>query len=329
MTGLVGCSTKTDPLACVDQDCSHQDEKTFCDVNGVFTELKNECIVPPSADVCNRVETCPDGKEYVCSNESMGVCVECLIASDCRGGVCNANNECESDGRVEEDLIALYTFDTEIAGEIADVSGFGTPLDLAVVGSGDYEVTDDGWLLRDDTLISSKRPAQKIVDELSNTNAFSIEAWVRPTSTDQRGPARIVCMSESPNAYNFTLGQGGLSGDQYVVRVRTATTDDSPEGILTEANLVTTEWTHLVFTRAANETVTLYVDGQAEALTTIGNTPNIPGALDNWDSTYLNLGDELQSSSGQRSWLGEYALVAIYRRALERDEVTQNYDAGR
>jgi hypothetical protein len=94
--------------------------------------------------------------------------------------------------------------------------------------------------------------------------------------------------------------------------------------------VVTTEWTHLVFTRAANETVTLYVDGEARSLTESGDTPNLPGLLDNWNAAYtLNLGDEIDSGAGQRSWHGEYALVAIYRRDLDAEEVMQNYEAGR
>jgi hypothetical protein len=336
---LLGCSRSNPNYSAVAGDCKDE-VNDYCDIGGRIgdTGLTNTCVPAPSDDSCNEVEQgkCDDDEKCLiaAAEQSDNTCVDCLADGDCPliGASCSNDNKCRAapGARVQDDLIALYTFDTAVADEIADVSGFGTPLDLAVVGEGDYEVTTEGWLLNGDTLISSKEPAKKIFDEVSNTNAFSIEAWIRPASTDQIGPARIVSMSESPSAYNVSLGQGGSSGDQYAVRVRTATTDDDPPSIVTVESVVETEWTHLVFTRAANETVTLYVDGQAEVLTENGNTPNTPGALDNWDSTYtLNLGDEVQSNPGSRSWYGEYALVAIYRRDLDAGEVTQNFLAGR
>jgi hypothetical protein len=235
--------------------------------------------------------------------------------------------------RVDEDLIALYTFDTDVVGEIADVSDFGTPLDLAVVGAGNYEVTSEGWNLFGDTLISSKAPALKLVDAVSTTNALSIEAWIRPASTMQTGPARIVCMSKNPSAANFTLAQGAQNGgaeSRYIARVRTEASTDDPPGAFTNENVVATEWTHIVFTRAADETITLYRNGEAQVLTQAGSAPNFSGLLGNWDTTYtLNLGDELESTGISRAWHGEYALLAIFQRDLDAEEVTQNFLAGR
>ncbi len=333
---LLGCS-RSNPNYCeIPEDCDDQ-VNDYCDIGGRITDtgLTNTCVPAPNDNSCNEVEQgkCDDDEycQVSAAAQRDNKCVDCLVDGHCpvSGETCSDRNKCIG-SRVQDDLIALYTFDNEVVDEVADVSGFGTPLDLAVVGASNYEVTNDGWNLIGDTLISSKDPALKIFDEVSNTNAFSIEAWVRPRSTDQRGPARIVTMSESSDAYNFSLGQGGPNGDRWVVRVRTATTSDNPPDIVTDERVVVTEWTHLVFTRAANETTTLYVNGQAVALTANGNTPNTPGALDNWGSSFtLNLGDEVQSSPGGRSCYGEYALVAIYRLDLDAGQVMQNFLAGR
>jgi hypothetical protein len=93
---LSACPTKSDPLSCLDA-CSHQDELTFCDVDGVYpaSELANECIAPPSADACNRVEPCLGVDKTICTDDSMGVCVECETGTACNTGeICNADSEC-------------------------------------------------------------------------------------------------------------------------------------------------------------------------------------------------------------------------------------------
>ncbi len=235
--------------------------------------------------------------------------------------------------RVTDDVIALYTFDTGIAGEIADVSGFGEALDLAVVGAGNYQVTNEGWNLIGDTSIVSKVPAAKLVDEISATNAFSIEVWIRPGSTMQSGPARIVCLSDGPFASNFILAQGAKDGNTesiYNVRIRTASTPNGPLSVITGENVVTREWTHLVLTRNAEEATALYVNGQVTELLRAGVPTSEAGALDNWDAAFtLNLGNELLSNDSSRTWYGEYALLAIFRRDLDAAEVTQNFLAGR
>lgn len=239
--------------------------------------------------------------------------------------------DADTKGRVGAGLIALYTFDGPVTGEVPDVSGFGSPLDLAVVGNGNYEVTADGWNLTGDTLIQSKAPALKLAQECSQTNAITIEAWIRPASDSQTGPARILGMSADPYFANFTLAQGANNGNpdsRFNARLRTAN-DDSALTAVTRRDEVTTDWTHVVFTRAADESSDFYINSEEVELRMGMSRASFPGALSNWDTGYtLNLGDELESD-GSRVWHGEYALVAIYRRALSTAEVSQNFEAGR
>jgi hypothetical protein len=236
-------------------------------------------------------------------------------------------------GRVTDDVIALYRFKDSTGGEIADVSGFGMALDLAVVGSGNYEVTSEGLNLIGDTLISSKMPASKLAEACALTNELSIELWIRSASVAQTGPARIVGMSMNSTNANFVIGQGSFNGDaesRFNPRIRTATAGANGTKAVTDLEVVTTEWMHVVLTRAADDTTAFYIDGEAIGLFASGEPVGFPGALNNWNPGFtLNLGDELASTGVSRTWHGEYGLLAIYRRALSAAEVSQNFLAGR
>jgi hypothetical protein len=64
----------------------------------------------------------------------------------------------------------------------------------------------------------------------------------------------------------------------------------------------------------------LYINGVERASGTVG------GDFSNWDRGFrLALANEF---TGNRTWLGEYHLVAIYDRALSPKEVTQNFNNG-
>jgi len=117
---------------------------------------------------------------------------------------------------------------------------------------------------------------------------------------------------------NFTLGQ---HGDRYNERLRTTVTNVNglPE-LNTPAGNVTTQLTHVVYTRDSSGLAKIYVDSVEVASTTVG------GNFSNWAPTYqFGLANELTSD---RPWLGEFQLVAIYERALTQSEVSQNFNAG-
>src|SRR5690606_12332056 len=64
-----------------------------------------------------------------------------------------------------------------------------------------------------------------------------------------------------------------------------------------------------------------YVDGKEVA------EKDVPGSLDEWDEEMLlTIGNEL---TGDRPWLGEIHLVALYGVALTREEVARNFAAGK
>lgn len=156
------------------------------------------------------------------------------------------------------------------------------------------------------------------------THELTIEAWVTSADVTQKGPARIVSISNGPLARNVTLGQGlwgSQPGNLFDVRLRTtATTLNGTPSLSSPAGTVTTSLTHVVFTRNASGETRLYVNGSLVASGTAA------GDLSGWDLTHpLLLGNEI---SGDRPWLGKLHLVAIYDRALTPAEINGNYAAG-
>ncbi|MBN2306142.1 MAG: hypothetical protein JXQ72_16785 [Anaerolineae bacterium] len=227
------------------------------------------------------------------------------------------------EGRVTLNLQALYTFDEGSGSIVRDVSGVGAPLNLAISNPSGVRWTSQGLTVTNPTIIASSTSANKIVSACRETDEITIEAWIKPANTTQDGPARIVTLSEDPYLRNFTLGQAADTGaaDFYEARLRTSThTTNGKPALVSPAGSLDTTLSHVVYTRDASGTARLYVDG---VLTVIGT---VDGNLSNWDAEYrLALANEF---GGNRVWLGDYYLVAIYNRALSRNEINQNFAAG-
>ena len=76
----------------------------------------------------------------------------------------------------------------------------------------------------------------------------------------------------------------------------------------------------MVYTRDGAGNVRVYINGRQDA------SKKVAGKLSNWNDGFrLVLANEL---TGDRPWLGELRLVAIYGRALAPREVKQNFKAG-
>lgn len=226
--------------------------------------------------------------------------------------------------RVTKDLVSLYTLDEGIGAIINDVAGTNKPLNLVIADPGAVQWTTGGLTILRPTSIQSREPATKLLTAAQQNNEITIEGWINPANINQAGPARIATFSSSATLSNFTLGQGRFGNqpsDLYDVRLRT--TDTSADGrpsLVTPAGILTTELTHVLYTRDRNGVAKVYINGELKATRTVG------GDFSNWDSTaHLALAAEVDRSL---PWLGEYQLVAFYGRALTEAEVQQNYDAG-
>lgn len=220
--------------------------------------------------------------------------------------------------RVATDLIALYEF-TEAKGDtVRDRSRAGTPIDLVIDKPGNVQWRHGALVIQRGVAIRSVERARRLTDAIKQSNALTVEAWVKPANTRQDGPARIVTMSDNTSNRNITLGQ---DGGKYDARLRSGSTSEN--GIPSTAspnNSLSTDLTHVVYTRDASGNARIYLNGKQSASKKVG------GKLDNWNTRYhLILANEL---TGDRPWLGEMHLVAIYKKALSPKEVEQNFMAG-
>lgn len=226
--------------------------------------------------------------------------------------------------RVTDGLLALYEFKEGKGTKVNDTSGVGDSLTLTIADPNKVTWSQTGLLIKDSTIISSERPAKKIIDACRQSNEITVETWMQPANIVQDGPARIVSISKDKVTRNFTLGQGLFRGqprDLFMARLRTTWT--SANGLppaITPSGSATTNVTHLVYTRSANGQAVVYINGQERVVL------DIPGQMSNWDASMpLLLANE---GDGERAWLGEFSLVAVYRRSLSSAEVLHNYTVG-
>ncbi|HVR83555.1 MAG TPA: LamG-like jellyroll fold domain-containing protein, partial [Planctomycetota bacterium] len=226
--------------------------------------------------------------------------------------------------RTSTGLVALYAFKEGKGGLVHDSSRAGAPLDLKIENEAAVKWSPKGLLIGAPVLISSTASAAKIAQACKASNEVTVEAWVRPgTLTPSGKDGRIVGLSADTQNQNFLLGQDQMEGParSYFMRLRSATTDTvGKPALATPDGSARLKLSHLVYTRSTSGVATFYIDGVEVARTTGG------GALSNWNEGYrLSVGNEI---SGDRPWLGEVHLVAVYSHALTADELKQNFKAG-
>ena len=216
------------------------------------------------------------------------------------------------------DVVALYNFNEGIGNTVYDVSGFNAPLNLTIANTSNATWLSGGGLdVHSATIIESATAATKITSACQATNEITIEAWVRPDNLTQGGPARIATLSQNTGNRNFTLGQ---EGNDYIGRLRTSTTNNNGMPNLVAHDDVQTSLQHVVFTRDDNSNTRMYVNG----VLVHGGTRT--GNFSNWNSSYkFALANEL---TNDRAWKGTFYRVAVYNRALNSSQVSQNYFAG-
>ena len=219
--------------------------------------------------------------------------------------------------------MTLYTFKEGAGSIVYDRSGVSPALDLRL-----DEPNEGAWVasgLRFDrySVLMSGGPATKLIDAARQNNSFSAEVWVTPAEVEQFS-ARLLTISGGPVRRNFSLIQGFYANrttSVASVRLRTSNTDlDGGRALLTSKGSIMAKLTHIVYTRSADGTGRIYLNG-VEAATTV-----LTGALDSWSTEYpLSLGRE---ASDARGWRGIFHLAAFYDRDLSAAEVAQNFAAG-
>ncbi|MEM7167828.1 MAG: LamG-like jellyroll fold domain-containing protein [Planctomycetota bacterium] len=229
-------------------------------------------------------------------------------------------------GRVDDCLLVLYDFTEGGGNTVNDSNGTMTPINLTIDNLANVTwLPNRGLVVNTPTIITSLVPATRVIDACVASNELTIEAWVRPNNTTQGGPARIVSLGENgwPIGGNAIIGQ---EGNDYRTRARTTDTAQYGKPELSSSSADTTQLQHVVFTRDAAGQEHLYVDNVVvdSSITKLGDF------LGSWEQYALTLANEpgLTPNGDGRPWLGEFQLVALYKKALSMAEVDQNFNAG-
>lgn len=234
-------------------------------------------------------------------------------------------------GRVRRNLIAFYTFDENGGATIFDKSGVAPALDVTIK-TPTLVAWDVGLLVVNEMATPSEIAAppppggRRITDACVNANAVTIEAWVISSAPDQTGAvpdaeqsARVITLSTSTSGRNFAIGQHGTQW-QGQVRISGATPTDTQGNPALRGGLVTQTFQHLALTADATKRI-LYVDGTA-----VETDTTHPGTFGTWEAGYrLSFGNEVSLNN---KWNGKLLMVAIYDRALSKDELDINRALG-
>ena len=286
-----------------------------------FMKLESEEIRLGYLMIIRSTNKTPDGLEISKPNHSKNMVSRikdtlflcCAITMQIAGSLHAAETP-----RVTSDLQVLYTFEEGRGDLIQDRSGVGQPLNLKIKKQSDIKWHSGALTVQGAARIQSVEPATKIFKSLKRANACTLEVWLKPANDQQQGPARILSLSSDTSHRNFTLGQEGRG---YDVRLRTtATSGNGIPSLASPDRTVQPQLTHVVFTRDAAGRAQFYLNAKPQA------SQQIKGNFSGWDQSFpLSLANE---ATGDRPWQGELHLVAVYSRALTKEEVARNYHAG-
>ncbi|MBA3538760.1 MAG: LamG domain-containing protein [Deltaproteobacteria bacterium] len=222
--------------------------------------------------------------------------------------------------RVQDGLVALWTFN-EVNGSLVagETSGRSPAVPLAVID--DAITTAPTFASGRLTLTTIGRLRSAMNTRLAGecSTAVTLEAWVMTDRLTQGSAVEgrvIAGLAPSAGLRDIMVLQ---AGDRWVGRVRTsALTDGKPE-LVSTSKVVVNAMTHLVLV-AEGTRRTLYVDDVPEG------GVGMMGAPVNWDLSYpMVLANEYQQ---ERPWVGTFALVALYGKALTPAEIHQNFMLG-
>ena len=174
----------------------------------------------------------------------------------------------------------------------------------------------------DGSLLATEAPTERVTQTVRESGELTVEAWLKPASSDQSGPARIVSVSDGTETSrrNFTLGQ---QGSRYIFRLRTDA-EDAEAGFRvkerqTPEQAALPQNQHVAVTYAncrhcGAGILRFFVNGEL-----LAEHRDLRGGFARWDGGLrLLLGNE---ASLDRQWLGTLYLVAIYSRALPPEDV--------
>ena len=235
-------------------------------------------------------------------------------------------------GRYDASVIAIWNFKTGIGATAFDTSGIEPSINLSLSGNYDWV---GGWGIKlgegsgnqaDGKAQGTTTDSSKLHEMITATGEYSIEAWVVPANVTQEGPAGIVSYSAGTAARNFTLGQT-LYNYNYLNR-SSETNANGEADVSTDdaAEVLQTSLQHVVATFSPTEGRKIFVNGELVADESAQDDFETGGGLSDWNDTYaFVLGNE---PSGDRLFAGTFRMVAIHNRALNEDQIEQNFEVG-
>jgi len=228
--------------------------------------------------------------------------------------------------RFDTGIIARWDFKEQTGNTAMDTSGVAPAMDLALEGptlmsAYGIDVTEGRAIA---TAVASRKLYDRLADQQTGTQAYSVEMWISNLNTTQDGPARIISYSANSGSRNFMLGQVQY---QYIVRNRAYTQESNGNGgpdmetyDVDQDAQATLQ--HVVITYDQLSGRKIFVDG----VWTEDVDPIAAGRLWNWSPNHrLVMGNDV---SNDRPWLGQIRFAAIYDRPMTAEAVRQNYEAG-
>jgi hypothetical protein len=229
--------------------------------------------------------------------------------------------------RFENNLIALYEFQSGTGTTAFDTSGVDPAADLQFSGQIDWV---GGWGINIKPNPGSGSKAQasttasrKFQQMIGATGEYSLEAWVVPGNVTQED-ARIMSYSGSNTTRNFTMGQNMYNYDFFN---RSTATGNNGTPALSTADAderLQASLQHVVLTFDPVNGRRIYVNGEFTGdMDRAGG-----GTIGEWDNSFaFVLGNET-SADPTRQWAGVIRLAAVHNRALTLEQIQQNFAAG-
>ena len=161
-----------------------------------------------------------------------------------------------------------------------DVSGVGDPLHLRIMNEGGVTWSERGLKLDEPSLLTSERPATKIINACRSTHEITAGSLrIEPANLTQDGPARIISIrrarlnamlpgSGAPRQPAGRSVHGGCAMSQ--------TSITGLPAVVSPVGSAAADLTHVVYTRHKNKRATLYINGQDRGV-------DIDGNFDTWD----------------------------------------------
>ncbi len=224
-----------------------------------------------------------------------------------------------SGGRFDSNVIARYEFRTGDGNTAFDTSGIEPAINLTL--SGDFEWVG-GWGVRINNggkAQGSVSSSSKLANLIRASSEFTLEAWVIP-STPAQTNANIISYSGSAQLRNVTLAQQQAS---YAALLRhEGTSLNGMPAMLSPDESLQATLQHVALTYDPVAGRRLFINGVDSG----ASDQQAPNLLGSWDDIYaLVLGSE---ADGSRQWQGVLRFVAIHNRALNEEQLAQNFAAG-